>query len=249
MHDPNHETAPEAPASSAPFTEDKFVSEVSPTSTPPPAFDTTAPPATVPVDQLAPLREVKLLFLDTETTGFRPRTGDRVVEVAVVTCRGRLIIEQWSALVDPQREVPAEATAVHGITTAQARLGLGSEVAYGRVHARSLDHAIVIHNAAFDLPFLSAMSPNGLPIMGPVIDTLGLARGLFGMGGNSIETLTARFGLPPQKAHRALGDVLMTVEIFWRLAGLWAARGINTVETLSKKSHEIMVDSRTRFSR
>jgi DNA polymerase-3 subunit epsilon len=59
------------------------------------------------------------------------------------------------------------------------------------------------------------------PLLNPVVDTLGLARGLFEGGGNSLAALAARLGLPAQTAHRALGDALTTAHLFLRLARRW----------------------------
>ena len=56
------------------------------------------------------------------------------------------------------------------------------------------------------------------PLLNPVVDTLGLARGLYEGGGNSLAALAARFKLPHETAHRALADALTTARLFLHLA-------------------------------
>jgi len=78
---------------------------------------------------------------------------------------------------------------------------------------------LIFHNASFDLPFLIALlrQAGQPPLLNPIIDTLGLARGLGGPGGNSLGGLAARLGLPVETKHRALGDALTTARLFLAL--------------------------------
>ena len=73
------------------------------------------------------------------------------------------------------------------------------------------------------------------------MDTLGLARGLFEGGGNSLGALAARLGLPPQSAHRALGDALTTAHLFLRLARRWEEeRETRSLAELAAASQDVL---------
>jgi len=105
------------------------------------------------------------------------------------------------------------------------------------------DLALVFHNASFDLPFLIALlrQAGQPPLLNPIVDTLGLARGLAGAGGNSLGALAARFGLPREPAHRALGDALTTARLFLALARVWQEeRGVRTLVELAAVSQDLM---------
>ncbi len=183
----------------------------------------------------------RIEVLDTETTGMSPAQGHALVEVARVRLLDGAIADRWASLVNPGRPVPADASAVHGITDAMVADAAAPAEA-GRVLREGCGAApLVLHNAPFDLPFLAAMLRRaGLPpLWNPVVDTLGLARGLFGAGSNSLGALAARLGLPRETAHRALGDALTTARLFLALAGRWEAeRGVRSLAELAALSQD-----------
>jgi DNA polymerase-3 subunit epsilon len=184
-----------------------------------------------------------LLAVDTETTGFDPATGDRIVEVARVAIADGRLSEEWSSLVNPARPIPPGASEVHKITDAMvAQAPSVAEV--GRVLREALaDLPLVFHNAPFDLPFLKVLFEEAgvPPLSNPVVDTLGLARGLPGAGGNSLVALAAKFQLPPETAHRAIGDTRTTARLLLRLAEQWETqRGIRSLAELAAVSQDVM---------
>jgi DNA polymerase III epsilon subunit family exonuclease len=185
----------------------------------------------------------RLAALDTETTGFDPALGHGLVEVACVAFDEGRIGETWSTLTDPGRSIPPEASGVHGITDAMVRGAPGAtEVADGLLR-RCEGRALVFHNAAFDLPFLALlMRKAGRPaLLAPVIDTLGLARGLFDVGGNALGALAARLGLPAETSHRALGDALTTARLLRVLGERWEReKGVRTVAELAAASQDVL---------
>ncbi len=185
-----------------------------------------------------------VLAVDTETTGMSPEAGHRLVEVAHVTIADGAIGETWSSLVRPGRPIPPDATRVHGITDAMVAEAPGA-VDVGRPWRISLaDRPLVFHNAPFDLPFLlSLFREAGAPtLLNPIIDTLGLARGLpDGAAGNSLQVVRKRLGLPEEPAHRALGDALTTARVFLALAERWEReRGIRSLNELAAVSLDVM---------
>lgn len=185
----------------------------------------------------------RLAVLDTETTGLDPAQGHRLVEVACVTLDGGELGEPWSTLVDPGRAIPPDASAVHGITDPMVRGAPGPALVAAELERRCAGRVLVFHNAAFDLPFLAELARSGgrAPLLHAVVDTLGLARGLFGPGGNSLGALASRFKLAPESAHRALGDARTTARLLRVLAERWESeRGVRTVAELAAASQDAL---------
>jgi DNA polymerase-3 subunit epsilon len=185
----------------------------------------------------------RLAVLDTETTGLDPGQGHGLVEVACVPLDGGEPGEVWSTLVNPGRPIPPDASAVHGITDAMVRDAPIPALVAAGIDTRCAGRTLVFHNAAFDLPFLDALMRSGGrgPLLHAVVDTLGLARGLFGQGGNSLGALATRFGLPAEAAHRAPGDALTTARLLRVLAARWEGeRGVHTVAELAAASQDAL---------
>jgi len=185
-----------------------------------------------------------VLAVDTETTGMSPAEGHRLVEVARVAVTDGALGPEWSSLVQPGRPIPADAARVHGIDDAMvANAPPAAEVAR-LLREACADLPLVFHNAPFDLPFLVALfrEAGAPPLLNPILDTLGLARGLFGSSSsNSLGPLSARLGLPAETAHRALGDARTTARLFVLLAGRWEAeRGIRSLAELAAVSQDVM---------
>ncbi len=184
-----------------------------------------------------------LLALDTETTGMSPADGHRLVEVARVAIVDGALGEEWSSLVRPGRPIPADAARVHGIRDEMvADAPLPADV--GRaLRGACADLPLVFHNAPFDLPFLRALfsEAGAPPLVNPIVDTLGLARGLSSSGGNALGALAARLGLPAETAHRALGDTRTTARVFLALAARWESeRGVRSLAELAAASQDVM---------
>ena len=185
----------------------------------------------------------RLVALDTETTGMSPEGGAALVEVASVVIENGEIGTTWSSLVRPGRPIPPDAVRVHGITDAMVADAPEPGAIARRLRATCGDLPLVFHNAPFDLPFLAdLMRRSGeKPLLNPIVDTLGLARGLFEGGGNSLGSLAARLGLPPQSAHRALGDALTTAHLFLRLARRWEEeRDMRSLAELAAASQDVL---------
>jgi DNA polymerase III epsilon subunit family exonuclease len=185
----------------------------------------------------------RLEVLDTETTGMSPAQGHALVEVARVRIENGAITDRWSSLVKPGRPIPPDAAAVHGITDAMVTTAPSPGEAGNRLREDCGTATLVLHNAPFDMPFLAAMLRGaGLPpLWNPVVDTLGLARGLLGSGGNSLGALATKFALPKENAHRALGDALTTARLFLLLAERWEReKGVRTIAELAAASQDVV---------
>ncbi len=189
------------------------------------------------------LTGTRLVALDTETTGMSPAGGATLVEVACVTLEDGAIGATWSSLVRPGQRIPPDAVRVHGITDAMVADAPEPAAVAGPLRAACGDLPLVSHNAPFDLPFLQELmrSTGQRLLLNPIVDTLGLARGLFGSGGNSLSPLAERLGIKAESAHRALGDALTTARVFLKLAARWEReRGIGSLLELAAASQDEM---------
>ncbi len=156
--------------------------------------------------------------LDFETTGLSVASGDRVCEVAVLRGRpggGRR--KKYTQLLDPQREMPALAQQIHGLSDDQLRGQPTFEQVLPKL-AEMLEGAVLVaHNAAFDVGFLRAechMAGVAVPQHGPVVCTLALSRHLYGFSKCSLEALARRTETPQPSAHRALADTVTTMKVY-----------------------------------
>jgi DNA polymerase-3 subunit epsilon len=168
------------------------------------------------------LREI---VLDTETTGLDPRKGDRLIEIGCVELVNRIPTgNEFHRYINPERSVPAEAEAVHGLSTAfLADKPLFAEIADDFLAFIAGD-ALVIHNAAFDVGFLN-MELERLKhpaiTMSRVVDTLQLARRKHPAGPNSLDALCKRYGIDNSKRikHGALMDSILLADVYLELLG------------------------------
>jgi DNA polymerase-3 subunit epsilon len=173
---------------------------------------------------------------DTETTGFAPDEGDEIVSIgAVRIVGGRLLrTETFERLVDPGRGIPRSATAVHGITRELVRGAPPLDEVLPAFAAFASGSVLVGHNVAFDMAFLAAAQRRtGTVLAAPLLDTL-LIDGVVhpDHDAHTLEAMAERLGVDLVGRHTALGDALLTGEIFLRLLPLLAGRGVQTLGEL-----------------
>ncbi len=160
---------------------------------------------------------MRQIVIDTETTGLDPKQGHRIIELAGLEVQDRRMTGRTIHFyVDPEREIDAGASEVHGMTWDDLR----GKPRFRDIAADFLDFARgaewIIHNAPFDLSFLDAeLGLAGLlpcsTVFGKVIDTLSLAREAFPGKRNSLDALCERFGI--DNAHRSLHGALLDAEL------------------------------------
>jgi DNA polymerase-3 subunit epsilon len=160
---------------------------------------------------------MRQIVLDTETTGLDPKQGHRIIELAGLEVVNRRVTGRTVHYrVDPEREIDAGASEVHGMTWDDLR----GKPKFGDIAADFLEFARgaewIIHNAPFDLSFLDAeLGLAGLPSCAThcskVIDTLSLARDAFPGKRNNLDALCERFGI--DNAHRSLHGALLDAEL------------------------------------
>ncbi|MFM2367102.1 MAG: hypothetical protein RIR95_1710 [Pseudomonadota bacterium] len=165
------------------------------------------------------------IVLDTETTGFEPSEGHRLVEIGAVELFNHLPTgKTYHQYINPQRMMPKEAFEVHGLGDDFLRdKPLFSAVAQGFLDFIG-DSQLVIHNAAFDMKFLNAeLKAAGLPVlpMQRATDTLMIARQKFPGSPASLDALCRRFGVDnsSREKHGALIDSEILAEVYLELVG------------------------------
>jgi len=168
------------------------------------------------------LREI---VLDTETTGLDARGDDRVIEIGCIEIYNRIPTgEEYHCYINPKRDVPAEAEAVHGLSTAFLRDKPLFDVVADAFLDFIKDDVLVIHNAPFDIGFLNAelgrLSKPALE-MDRVVDTLQIARRKHPSGPNNLDALCKRYGIDNSKRikHGALMDSLLLADVYVELLG------------------------------
>lgn len=184
----------------------------------------------------------ELRVIDVETTGLFPE-GHRILEVASVRVDDGLVGEAWSSFVRPERRIPAEATAVHGISAEMVRDAPPVAAVAAALAAEIGERTLVFHHARFDVPFLRTLMREGgrPPLTQPVVDTLGLARGLDPRGGHSLGRLAQRYGILRMERHRALPDATTTALLLIALAERWQRdRGVRSLMALAAASQDVL---------
>jgi DNA polymerase III subunit epsilon len=180
-----------------------------------------------------PLVELAYTVFDTETTGLSPAQGDEIIQIgAARLVNGKLLRgECFEQLVDPRRSIPAASIPIHGITPDMVEGQPGIEAVLPSFHAYAQDTVLVAHNAAFDMRFLQLKEDlTGLRFDHPVLDTLLLSAVVHpNQASHKLEAIAERFEIPVIGRHTALGDAIVTAEVFLRLLPLLAAQGIHTL--------------------
>ena len=139
------------------------------------------------------------IVLDTETTGFDPESGDRIVEIGAVELRNHVPTGRtYHQYINPERSMPQDAFDVHGLGDEFLRdFPVFQDVGQAFLDFVG-DAKLVIHNAAFDMKFLNAelswARMATLP-MDQAIDTLAIARNKFPGAPASLDALCRRFGV------------------------------------------------------
>ena len=178
------------------------------------------------------------IVLDTETTGFEPSEGDRIVEIGAIELMGHVPTGRtYHQYINPQRAMPAAAFGVHGIGPDLLEPPQNPKPGQETLRDKPLfkdiaqdfvdfigDAKLVIHNAAFDMKFLNAelgwLNRPLLP-MDQALDTLAIARRKFPGSPASLDALCRRFGIDnsSRTLHGALLDSEILAEVYLELIG------------------------------
>ncbi|ODM74345.1 DNA polymerase III subunit epsilon [Bradyrhizobium elkanii] len=177
------------------------------------------------------------IVLDTETTGLDPLRGDRLVEIGCVEIYNRMPTGQtYHVYINPERDMPAEAFAVHGLSTEF----LASKPLFNEVVDEFLafigDTPLVIHNASFDISFINAELDRIKRQVIPkdrLVDTLLLARRKHPGVSNRLDDLCSRYQIDNSRRtkHGALLDAELLAEVYIDLIGARQSQLILASET------------------
>jgi DNA polymerase III subunit epsilon len=185
------------------------------------------------------------IVLDTETTGLDPFQGHRVVEIGCVELVNLIPSGvTFHRYLNPERDMPQEAEAVHGLTAAF----LSDKPLFGEIADELLaflgDAPLVMHNAGFDIAFLNAeidRCKRKVLMRERTVDTLALARRRHPAGPNRLDDLCARYGIDHSRRtkHGALLDAELLAEVYAELMGGRQAR-LGLVEEIAVIAHSIV---------
>lgn len=164
-------------------------------------------------------RSMREIIFDTETTGFDPASGDRMVEIGCIELVNRVPTGRtFHAYYNPQRSMPAAAEAIHGLSD----IFLKDKPLFAHGVEELLDFLedshLVAHNARFDFGFLNhELKLCGFPEVGMhrMIDTVAIARQLHPGAKHSLDALCTRYGI--DRSHRVKHGALLDAELLAQL--------------------------------
>jgi len=176
------------------------------------------------------LTDLAYSVFDMETTGLKPAEGDEILSIGairIVNCR-LLREERFEQLVDPLRSIPWESVQIHGIHPEMVTGQPTIDKVLPRFQQFAEDTVLVAHNAAFDMRFLQMKEKqSAIRFINPVLDTLLLSAVVHpAHEDHSLEAIAQRLGVPVLGRHTAMGDALVTGELFLKLLPLLAEKGI-----------------------
>lgn len=181
-----------------------------------------------------PLDELTYLVFDTETTGLNPSEGDEIISIAGIRIiKGHMRYEEiFDEMVDPRRNIPLESLKIHEIYPDMLIGKPLIDSVLPQFHQYAEGSVLVAHNAAFDMRFLALKEEQcGVKFTNPVLDTLHLSAIVHPLQeSHNLEDIAERFGLDIIGRHTALGDAIVTGEIFLKLVPLLNDMGINTLK-------------------
>lgn len=158
------------------------------------------------------------VVFDIETTGLSSR-NDKITEIGAVKIRDGIIVDRFSQLINPEKEIPQVVVELTGISNSLVENEPTIEEVIPKFYEFSKDSVLVAHNAKFDISFIRReYKNNNLEFNHPILDTLVLARAtMTHMKRFNLGTLCKNLGVSLVGAHRAVNDAEATAEVFIKL--------------------------------
>ena len=194
------------------------------------------PPARDDLALSTPLDELPAMIIDTETTGLMVNE-DRIVSFGGVCAHGTRMFKSRMIddLIDPGVSIPPASTAIHGITDDMVQGARSFPEVYADFQRLATNRVIIGHNVPFDLTIIrQECARHGRPWEDLVfIDTMRLASLLNPtLGKFDLETLAGIYQIDVHGRHTALGDAMVTAELFFRMMPRLQMQGFTTLEKL-----------------
>jgi DNA polymerase-3 subunit epsilon len=178
------------------------------------------------------------VVFDFETTGLDAQSGDEIIEIGAVKVDGKNLLEkQFHSMINPQRAIPAESTAVHGI---QAK-DLENAPTINQVmpdFVRFLGQGILVaQNARFDLSFLvkNLARQSIARFENPILDTMLLSKFLFSYESrHNLDAILNRLKIKPteESRHRSIGDCVLTAQALIEMISVLEKRGLGNLQAI-----------------
>jgi len=170
--------------------------------------------AVIKKDVCRELQEGTFVVFDIETTGLDPKL-EKIVEIGAVKIKNGIFTETFSSLINPQRPIPPEATAVHGITNEDVKEKPTIDLVLPDFYKFVKDSTLVAHNLPFDIGFLELIGEKmGIYFDNEKLDTLTLARKtLAHLKKFNLPYLTKLFSITHESKHRAVDDAVAAAQL------------------------------------
>ena len=185
-----------------------------------------------------PLIAQRYVVFDLESTGLDVSGGDRVISIGAVQLRDGEVRESFTTLVNPARAIPPGSIRYHGITDAMVADAPPAAEALTRFQDFIGDDVLVAHNAAFDRALIFAEEFRGAPAIGnPFLCSVATSRWLDPEeADHSLDGLCGRAGIVIAGRHQAMGDAEATAALWVSLMARAAARGVDDLAELARRS-------------
>ncbi len=167
---------------------------------------------------------MRLIVLDTETTGLDPDDGHKIIEIGCVEIINREVTQNvFHRYINPNREIDAEASKIHGMTLSNLKDKPIFEEIYKEFSDYISDSPVIIHNAPFDVGFIKKeiinIYNNNLSFDNQIIDSLKLARSIAPGKRNSLDALCERYKVDnsDRNFHGALLDAKLLAYVYLKM--------------------------------
>nr|WP_246366867.1 ATP-dependent DNA helicase DinG [Paraliobacillus salinarum] len=187
----------------------------------------------------------KYIIVDLETTGHKPRNGDRMIEIGIVVLEEGSIVNQYTTLINPNVEITPFIENLTGISNSHVQQAPSFEEVALEIRAYFQEGYFVAHNVPFDLGFLNAEFERvGIEtIQLPILDTVELSRILLPQAPSyKLEHLGKQLSLTHDAPHRALSDALVTAHLLNFLLEKLARKPYELINHLTKLAPKLKSD-------